>query len=43
MLIFKGGAGGGSCGGQRGGGGRGGKITNVVLHDRLETCTKVQV
>ena len=47
MLILNGGWGGGYCGGQCGGGGDGkgggGGLTNVVLHDKLEPYTKVQV
>ena len=45
MLVLNRGGGGWHCGGQWiGGDGKGGqKLTNVVLHDRLEPCTKVQV
>ena len=45
MLIFNGERGGGYCCGKWGGGdGKGGgKLTNVVLNDRLKPYTKVQL
>ena len=43
MLIFNGVGGGGYFCGKWGDGGGGVKLTNVVLHDRLEPYTKVQV